>query len=104
MVISVNAVVIPPAASNLLNAFRLRVTLANVVQTLHAHRDHLQQEAAGPAGHVDAGAPEQTAAVLSGCVVNARVLRDQPRRQMVIGVRGRPCLSYVEPVSAAAMA
>lgn len=78
--------------------------MAYYTQSLHAHASDLQRDAAGPAGHVDAGAPQQAAAILGGRVVDAGVLRDQSRRQMVICVRGRPRLSYVEAVSADAMA
>lgn len=86
------------------DAFGHRIRLADVMQPLYADGGDFKRDAAGPARHVDAGAPQQTAAILGGRVVDACVLRDQPRRQMVIGVRGRPRLSYVEAVSADAMA
>ena len=72
------------------------VGLADVLQALNAHGGDLQRDAAGMAGHVDAGAPQQAAAILGCGVVNASVLRDQARRQVVIGVRCGPRFSYPE--------
>lgn len=80
-----------------------RIRLADVLQPLDAHAGDFQRDPAGPAGHVDAGAPQQAAAILGGRVVDAGVLRDQSRRQMVICVRGRPRLSYVETIPADTM-
>jgi hypothetical protein len=45
---------------------------------------------------VDGGAPEQTATVFGGEIVDARVLWDQARRKMVIGVGCGPRLPYPE--------
>ena len=78
------------------DAFSHCIGLADVLQALHAHAGDLQGDAAGLARHEDGGAPQQAAAILGGGVVNASVLRDQARRQVVIGVRCGPRFSYPE--------
>src|SRR3990167_11470665 len=86
------------------DAFRQRISLADLLQPLHPNVSHGQGQARGPAGHEHAGAesafqPDLSVAARGRSVLDAGVARNVSRRCAVQRTSSVPRLAHPEPVA-----